>query len=189
MNPNSKPVTPQTSKSAERDLMRFLMVYQAAVEEDEHSNRFATRDHAIIPIGTDIAAEKTGRTMKYIQNTLNPFNETNPPGLREFYRLWRSADLDVSVIAELLRPRRMVAFQLPVIDDKDDAAMAIHAVELAKEVGDVFCYMEEVFRVSSELGKDVSRNELDRFSRECYEVMPKLLVLIEDMKARAASCR
>jgi len=167
--------------------MRFLMVYQAAVEDDQ--NRFATREHAIQPFGTAYAAEICGRSPQYMRNTLNPFNELNPPGLREFYRLLHNG-LDRSVLNELLRPLRVAAIDLPTNPDEqgDIADMAAHGVKLAKEVGDVFIEMEAVFQENSDGGHKVTANECDQFERECLEVIPRLMVLIDDMK-REALCR
>lgn len=186
MNPKAKPVTPKTSKGCERDLMRFLLVYQAAVEDDQ--NRFATRDQEIQPFGTEYAAEICGRTVNYMRNTLNPFNDLNPPGLREFYRLLCNG-LDRSVLNELVRPLRVAVVDLPDPDEQSGSAeMAAHGVKLAKEVGDVFAKMESVFRANSEGGSRVTANECDQFERECLEVIPKLMVLIDDMR-RSAACR
>jgi len=186
VNPKAKPVTPKTSKGCERDLTRFLLVYQAAVEDDQ--NRFATRDHEIQPFGTEYAAEICGRTTNYMRNTLNPFNELNPAGLKEFYRLLHNG-IDRSVLNELVRPLPAVVLYLPDSDEQSSPVeMAAHGVKLAKEVGDVFACMEKVFRDDSEGGRAVTANECDQFERECMEVIPKLMVLIDDMR-RAAACR
>lgn len=188
MNPNTKPITPQTSKGNERDLMRFLMALQAAVEDDAEDNRFATRDRSIQPLGTSHAAEITGRSRRYVQNTLNPNNETNPLGIKEFYRLWVRG-LDISVIEELVRPRGVVVFELGEAEAQDGHHLSMHAIQLGKEVGDLFAELERGIDPMGEDGADISLHELDRFTREAMEIFPKVLLLIEDMKARAASCR
>jgi len=182
VNPRAKPVTPKTTKGCERDLMRFLLIYQAAVEDDAEDNRYATRDHAIQPFGTDFAAEICGRSSNYMRNTLNPFNETNPAGLKEFFRLvWNG--LDESVLQALLNPRRMAAIAMP---EGDAAGMASkisdHMLSVTKEVGDVAAEFQAAMQPDSPRGSKISPREKARIKAEIMEAGAALIVVLEDLE-------
>jgi len=162
--------------------MRFLMAYQAAVEDDAEDNRFATRDHLIQPFGTEYAAEICGRTGNYMRNTLNPFNETNPAGLKEFFRLVANG-LDKSVIDALLKPRRMVAIHManPCADARDDSQIAEHLVSVAKEIGDIAALYQQSISPDSPKGKRISRKEREAIAAEIMEAAAALMILMSDV--------
>lgn len=170
---------PTTSRGVERDLMRFLKVYQVCVEGDEEG--LLTRDKHFQPLGTDYAAEITGRSKKYIQNTVSVFSEQHPPGLKEFYRLLRSG-MDTMVIDELLRPLGMAAYKLPQHVEVGDGGLAARVLELSKEVGDVFAEIQNACLIDSELSTKISAKEAARIEREALEVLPAVLQLIALMK-------
>jgi len=169
--------------------MRFLMAYQAAVEDDAEDNRFATRDHLIQPFGTEYAAEICGRTGNYMRNTLNPFNETNPAGLKEFFRLVANG-LDKSVIDALLKPRRLVAIRLadPSDDPRDDSQIAQHLVFVSKEIGDIAAIYQQAISPDSPKGQRISRKEREALATEILEAAAALMVVLGDVEG-VPECR